>query len=124
MSRRVSLEYPSSDAAPAAQFEIGQCLALLGQPREAMEEFQQVRNRFPESEWARRALDRITALYRLYGAGKPAFALDPSFSVGAGDVLKDVRAHPDGPRGDALDRLREDEERRALSTPPARPGRA
>ena len=76
-ARRVALEYPTSDAAPAAQFEVGQDLALLGEPRQAMEEFQQVRNRFPESEWAPRALDRITALYRLYGAGKPTFAARP-----------------------------------------------
>ena len=52
-----------------------------------MEEFQQVRNRFPESEWAALALERITALYRLYGAGKPTFALDAAYAVGA-------RRHP------------------------------
>jgi TolA-binding protein len=91
-SRRVFLEYPSSDAAAAAQFQVGQCLALLGEPRGAMEEFQQVRNRFPESEWSAQALDRISALYRLFGSGKPAFALDGSYSIGVGDVLKDVRA--------------------------------
>lgn len=92
VSRRVSLEYPSSAAAAAAQFQVGQCLALLGDPRAAMEEFQQVRNRFPQSEWAPQALDRITALYRLFGSGKPSFALDSTFAVGTGDVLKDVRA--------------------------------
>ena len=90
--RRVALEYPSSDVAAAAQFQIGHCLALSGEPRQAMEEFQQVRNRFPESEWAARALDRTTALYRLYAAGKPVFALDTSYAIGAGDVLKEVRA--------------------------------
>ena len=90
--RRVSLEYPSSDAAPAAQLEIGQLLALLGEPFPAMEEMQAVRNRFPESPEARVALDRITALYRLHGAGKAVFTPDPGFSVGGGDVLKDVRA--------------------------------
>jgi TolA-binding protein len=90
-ARRVALEHPSSDAAPAAQFELAQDLALGGEFRAAMEEFQQVRNRYPDSEWGPRALDRITALYRLYGTGKPAFALDPSFSVGGGDTLKDVR---------------------------------
>ena len=90
-SRRVALEHPSSDVAPAAQFELAQDLALLGDFRPAMEEFQQVRNRFPASELAGPALDRITALYRLYGAGKPVFALDAAYSVGAGDILKDVR---------------------------------
>ena len=90
--RRVSLEYPSSEAAPEAQVEIGQCLALTGEPRLAMEEFQQVRNRFPEGAPAARALERITALYRLYGMGKPTFAYDPGYAVGSGDLLKDVRA--------------------------------
>jgi TolA-binding protein/streptogramin lyase len=92
VARRVALEYPGSDAAPRAQLELGHALALLGRPRLAMEEFQQVRNRFPRSELAQPALERITALYRLFGGPKPAFAPDPSFSLGAGDVLKDVRA--------------------------------
>jgi TolA-binding protein len=90
-ARRVALEHPSSDAAPAAQFELAQDLALAGEFRPAMEEFQQVRNRYPESEWSPLALDRITALYRLHGADKPAFALDSSYAMGAGDTLKDVR---------------------------------
>jgi TolA-binding protein len=91
-ARRVALEHPTSPAAAAAQFQVGHALALLGESRQAMEEFQQVRNRYPDSEWAPRALDRITALYRLYGSGKAAFVADPAYSVGAGDVLKDVRA--------------------------------
>jgi TolA-binding protein len=90
--RRVSLEYPTSDVAPVAQFEIGHCLGLAGEPRQAMEEFQQVRNRFPPGEWSQRALERVTALYRLYGESKPGFTVDAAWSVGAGDVLKDVRA--------------------------------
>lgn len=90
-ARRVALEHPASDAAPAAQFELGHALALLGQPAPAMEEFQQVRNRWPDSEWSERALDRITALYRLHGGPKPTFVSDPSFAVGSGDALKDVR---------------------------------
>jgi outer membrane protein assembly factor BamD (BamD/ComL family) len=98
-NRRVALEYPANDAASRAQFEAGHALALLGEPRLAMEEFQQVRNRFPESAWANKALERITALYRLYGGGPPAFALDSSFSLPGGNALKDVRALlvvPDG----------------------------
>ncbi|HXK12191.1 MAG TPA: tetratricopeptide repeat protein [Vicinamibacteria bacterium] len=92
INRRVSLEYPASDAAAEAQFEIGQALALQGQPRVAMEEFQQVRNRFPQSAWAQPALERTTGLYRLFGGAKPSFALDPAFSLAGGDILKDVRA--------------------------------
>jgi TolA-binding protein len=92
LDRRVSLEYPASDAAAAAQYEIGLALALQGQPRVAMEEFQQVRNRFPQSPWAEPALERTTALYRLFAGPKPAFAPDPAFSLAGGDALKDVRA--------------------------------
>ena len=92
LNRRVALEYPASDAAPRAQFEAGHALALLGRPRLAMEEFQGVRNRFPQSPWAVQALERTTALYRLYGGDKPTFALDSSFSLSGGDVLKDVVA--------------------------------
>ncbi len=99
LNRRVSLEYPASDAAAAAQFEIGQALALQGQPRLAMEEFQQVRNRFPRSPFAQPALERTTALYRLFGGPKPAFSPDPAFATGAGDVLKDVRALAVAPGG-------------------------
>jgi outer membrane protein assembly factor BamD (BamD/ComL family) len=98
-NRRVSLEYPASDAAAGAQYEIGSALALQGQPRLAMEEFQQVRNRFPQSPWAEPALQRITALYRLFGGAKPAFALDAAYSPGAGEVLKDVRALLVAPSG-------------------------
>lgn len=99
VQRRVSLEYPTSDAAVTAQFQVGHCLTLSGEPRQAMEAFQQVRNRFPESQWSSRALDRITALYRLYEGARPSFAADPSFNVGSGEVVKDVVAllmAPDG----------------------------
>jgi TolA-binding protein len=99
LNRRVSLEYPASDAAAAAQFEIGQALALQGEPRLAMEEFQQVRNRFPQSPWAQPALERTTALYRLFGGSKPSFAPDPGFALAGGDVLKDVRALAVAPGG-------------------------
>ncbi len=99
LNRRVSLEYPASDAAAVAQFELGQAFALQGRPRLAMEEFQQVRNRFPQSPWAQPALERTTALYRLFGGAKPAFSPDSAFSLAAGDVLKDVRALAVAPGG-------------------------
>lgn len=98
-ARRVSLEYPSSDVAAESQFAVGHVLGLMGEYRKAMEEFQRVRNRFPESPWAVLALDRITALWRLYGTGTPSFNPDPAFALAGGDVLKDVRALlalPDG----------------------------
>jgi TolA-binding protein len=99
IDRRVSLEYPASDAAAAAQFEIGQALALSGEPRLAMEEFQQVRNRFPASEWAQPALERITILYRLFGGPKPVFNPDAAFTLAAGEYLKNVRALATGAGG-------------------------
>jgi TolA-binding protein len=98
LQRRVAMEYPSSDAAPQAQYQIGHTLALQGEITAAMEEFQTVRNRYPQSDWAARALERITALYRFRG-GRPSFRIDASFSLSAGDVLRDVRAilmAPDG----------------------------
>lgn len=98
--RRVALEYPTSDVAAEAQFQVGHALALSGESLQAMEAFQAVRNRHGATgEWAGRALERTTALYRLYGRPAPAFALDTAFTVGAGEVLKDVRALlavPDG----------------------------
>jgi TolA-binding protein len=97
--RRAVLEYPSSDAAPTAQFELARDYAIQGEPFRAMEEFQQVRNRFPDSPWLAHALDRTTALWRLYGGENPTFTLDGSFSLGLGDILKDVNAilvAPDG----------------------------
>ncbi len=99
LNRRVSLEYPASDAAAAAQYEIGQALALQGEALQAMEEFQQVRNRFPQSEWAGPALLRITALYRLFGGAQPTFALDRGFAPQAGDLLKQVRSLASAPGG-------------------------
>lgn len=99
LDRRVSLEYPASSAAAVAQFEIGQALALQGEHRQAMEEFQQVRNRFPQSEWAQPALERITALYRLFAGPKPTFAPDGSFTLAAGEILKDVTALAVAPGG-------------------------
>ncbi len=99
LDRRVSLEYAASDAAAAAQFEIGQALALQGEPRQAMEEYQQVRNRFPDSEWAQPALERITILHRLFGGPKPVFGLDAGYTLAAGELLKNVKALATAPGG-------------------------
>jgi len=91
LQRRGSMEDPSSEAAPAAQFEIGHLLGLQGEPLRAMEEYQAVRNRFPDSVWAQRALERITGLYR-FRDGRPVFSRDASYGLAAGDLLRDVRA--------------------------------
>jgi TolA-binding protein len=92
VQRRAALEYPNDPQAPEAVYEAAHCLALLGRDREAMEEFQRLRNRFPQSEWAARALDRIASLYRLHGASVPSFTLDPGFALTPDRVAKDVRA--------------------------------
>jgi len=91
LQRRVSMEYPTGEVAAQAQYELGHLMALLGEPLQAMEDFQQVRNRFPGSPLAERARERITALYR-FRRGAPSFTRDPSFSVSGGDVMRDVRA--------------------------------
>ena len=106
---------PRSDAAPEAQFQVGHVLALMGEPRQAMEEFQQIRNRFPDSEWAPRALDRITALYRLYRrraspssrSTRPSRSAPATCSRTCARLLMTPVAH-------AVDRLRQGEDGRAL----------
>ena len=95
--RRVFLEYPSDEVAPNALFECAQGLTLLGRPREAMEEYQRLRNRYPASPQATAALDRITALYRLYGLERPQFSEDTGFLLPPGPVTKDVTALLFGP---------------------------
>ncbi|MCU0241511.1 MAG: PEGA domain-containing protein [Vicinamibacteria bacterium] len=92
VQRRVFLEYPTHEAAPEAQFQVGDCLTLMGEFRLAMEEYQRLRNRFPQHELSTRALDRITALYRLYGTGTPALTLDSTYSAGVGEVFKSLKA--------------------------------
>jgi TolA-binding protein len=99
--RRVFLEYPSDDVAPSALFECARGLTLLGRPREAMEEYQRLRNAYPASGQAAQALDHITALYRLYASDRPTFSEDASFVLPPSQVLKDVTALLVGP-GDLL----------------------
>ena len=60
------------------------CSRCWASRAQAMEEFQQIRNRFPASEWAPRALDRITALYRLYGGGAAGLRARPRVRAGGG----------------------------------------
>ena len=90
-ARRAVLDHPGSPVVAEAQFELGISLAMAGDHAIAMEELQNVRTRFKESPWAARAFNAATALYRLYGADKPLFLKDPSFTFTAGEVLKDVR---------------------------------
>ena len=75
-ARRVALEHPTSDAAPAAQFELGARPRAHGRvPRQAMEEFQQVRNRYPgERVGAARPRPHHRALPPLRRGASPAFS--------------------------------------------------
>lgn len=98
-ARRAVLDYPTSDLAPEAQFELALSLAMSGDVQPAIEEFQRVRSFYPSSEAAVRALNAITALYRLYAHERPTFLKDPAFSLAAGDVLKDVRSMAVTPAG-------------------------
>ena len=97
LQRRVFLEHPNDEAAPEALFECAHGLTLLGRPREAMEEYQRLRNLYPASPRAAAALDRITALYRLYGTERPLFSEDASFVLPPGPITKDVTALLPGP---------------------------
>jgi TolA-binding protein len=97
LQRRVFLEHPNDEAAPNALFECAHALTLLGRPREAMEEYQRLRNLYPASPRAAQALDRITMLYRLYGTEHPLFSEDVSFVLPPGPITKDVVAIMLGP---------------------------
>jgi TolA-binding protein len=88
--RRAYLEYPNHEVAPAALFECAHALTLAGRAREAMEEYQRLRNRYPASDLAGRALDRITALHRVYAGERPAFAEDAAFVLPTSQVFKEV----------------------------------
>jgi TolA-binding protein len=63
---RVGVEYPTDPAAAAAAITSSGIRVALGDPVSAMEELQQVRNRWPADPIAADALDRLTLLHRLY----------------------------------------------------------
>jgi TolA-binding protein len=75
---RAESEYPTTLAAADAYLAESRVLVSRGDPTAAMEELQQVRNRWPSSPEAATALGRETLLYRLYVRGRgtePAFAM-------------------------------------------------
>lgn len=98
-ARRAVLDYPSSEVAPEAQFELAYSLVMAGEPMAGIEEFQRVRSLYPTSGLAARALNATTALYRLYGNDKPLFLKDTAYLPPAGDILKDVRSLAVSPNG-------------------------
>jgi tetratricopeptide (TPR) repeat protein len=77
---RVEAEYSTTMAAADAYLAESRVLVARGDPTAAMEELQQVRNRWPSSAEAATALARTTVLYRLYvrgHGGGAAYALAP-----------------------------------------------
>lgn len=77
---RVESEYSTTMAAADAYLAESRVLVARGDPTAAMEELQQVRNRWPSSAQAATALARTTVLYRLYvrgHGGGAAYALAP-----------------------------------------------
>lgn len=85
---RVESEYSTTSAAADAYVAESRVLVARADPTAAMEELQEVRNRWPASPQAATALARTTVLYRLYvraRGGAPAYAL-ASDSVGPGKI--------------------------------------
>lgn len=77
---RVAAEHGGHTAAMRAYLETAITLVAKGDPIGAIEELQQVRNRWPESPEAQAALGQITTLYRLHvraKGGGPAFSPAP-----------------------------------------------
>src|SRR5579862_172617 len=74
---QVEAEYPTDPAAATAYLTAGRVRVPLGDPIAAMEELQQVRDRFPNSVEAPLALAHTTLLHRLYVRAKtgPAYSL-------------------------------------------------
>jgi TolA-binding protein len=62
----VEADYPTDPAAAGAYLAAGKVRVPLGDPIAAMEELQQVRDRFPNTPEAALALARLTLLHRLY----------------------------------------------------------
>jgi outer membrane protein assembly factor BamD len=71
---RVEAEYPTTSAAADAYLMESRVLVARGDAVAAMEELQQVRNRFPGSPQAAAALARTSILYRLYVKAKSGLA--------------------------------------------------
>jgi outer membrane protein assembly factor BamD (BamD/ComL family) len=89
---RVTAEYPADPAAAEAYLFSGQVLLAMSDPILAMEELQQVRNRWPDLPAADAALARITLLHRLYVRGANGAAYVPVPETVGPARLENVRA--------------------------------
>lgn len=74
---RAIAEFPTDTSAADAYLTLGRVLVARGDPTLAMEELQQVRNRWPNTPAAATALAQTTLLHRLYIRARtaPAYAL-------------------------------------------------
>ena len=93
---QVIVDHPGSDWSAGAQLGVGRSSVRQGAAMEAMAQFQEVRNNYPDSIEAKEALNWLTLLYRFYGApslGQAVnFRRDPAFRVALADKFKDVKA--------------------------------
>lgn len=95
---QVKIRFASSSLAALAQYEMGVCSLYGDHFQDAMIDFQQVIDRFPASDEAKKALDMNTILYRLYLApptDKSNYAPDSGYSP----ALREL----DDPTGMAID---------------------
>lgn len=92
--RDVSLQYPRTIWAARAALGAAICLSFKGTPLEAFDELERVRQRFPGTAEANRALAWNTALYRLFltGSNQAAYTFSGRAVGGPSGKLKDVLA--------------------------------
>jgi TolA-binding protein len=76
---RAIAEFPTSTSAADAYLTLGRVFVARGEPTLAMEELQQVRNRWPNTPAAATALAEITLLHRLHIRARTA----PAYALGA-----------------------------------------
>lgn len=92
--RQVSTDFPQSPWAGKALIGEARCLVATGKPQRAMELLQRVRQRFPNTADASRAMALNTILYRIYlrAPAQPAFQLATRAIAGSAGKLKDIEA--------------------------------
>lgn len=59
---KVDILYGYPEWSAAALFEAGRCFELLSRPEDARTQFEQVKQKYPDTQWANLALQRLTAM--------------------------------------------------------------
>ena len=80
--QRILIEYKKSDLHDRSQYFLASCYYFMDNKLQAMVEYQKVRDLYPESDYAIKALDKLTLLYRIYfqgSNGKPIYSRDREF---------------------------------------------